>query len=504
MKRLALAAACCILLSATSSPADIYSWRTGEVIPGTEGITPGPGVNLSWWNEESHNLNAAILDGLDLRYARFSQSWLTEARFTGSDLQGADFTAADLWSASFAGCDISHSFFANAYLGNANLTDAIVKYADFSRFSPDYPAERVISAGQLYSTASYKSGDLQGICLNENNLSAWNFAGKDLTNASLNFTVLANTVFTDACILGATFGGTSEGGLVKEQLYSTASYRAGTLMGVGLGSNILSGWDFAGLDLTSCSFQASVLTGASFTGAVVRAAGFDQTTARGFTNAQLYSTASYSAHDLRQINLANNNLSNWSFSCQDLRHASFYKATLTGTDFGLADLRGADLRNTVGTPLRQNTIWNDGTIAGLQLTSGEELVIRNDNMTITTNNSWTMTPGASLKMALEGNWLSVMNVGEGVTPDLGGTLALTFADGIDIAALLGTDFKLFNWNGRLTTGDCFDTIATIPGATWDTTRLYTDGVVTLTAIPEPVTFALLAFGTLFGHIKRKS
>ena len=27
-------------------PADIYRWDTGEVIPGTEGITPGPGVDL--------------------------------------------------------------------------------------------------------------------------------------------------------------------------------------------------------------------------------------------------------------------------------------------------------------------------------------------------------------------------------------------------------------------------------------------------------------------------
>ena len=27
-------------------PADIYRWDNGQVIPGTEGITPGPGVQL--------------------------------------------------------------------------------------------------------------------------------------------------------------------------------------------------------------------------------------------------------------------------------------------------------------------------------------------------------------------------------------------------------------------------------------------------------------------------
>ena len=27
-------------------PADIYRWDNGQVIPGTEGITPGPGIQL--------------------------------------------------------------------------------------------------------------------------------------------------------------------------------------------------------------------------------------------------------------------------------------------------------------------------------------------------------------------------------------------------------------------------------------------------------------------------
>ena len=46
----------CSLLAASFAHADIYRWDTGEVIPGTEGIEPGPGVNLSHMDLERARL----------------------------------------------------------------------------------------------------------------------------------------------------------------------------------------------------------------------------------------------------------------------------------------------------------------------------------------------------------------------------------------------------------------------------------------------------------------
>ena len=37
---------CLILAAASMLHAEIYRWDNGQVIPGTEAITPGPGVQL--------------------------------------------------------------------------------------------------------------------------------------------------------------------------------------------------------------------------------------------------------------------------------------------------------------------------------------------------------------------------------------------------------------------------------------------------------------------------
>src|SRR5688572_14220084 len=84
-----------VVLSATAR-ADIYRWDNGQLIPGTEGITPGPGVVL-----DHHELAFAALFERNLTSARFDFSNLTSARLGGSTLtsatlSGANLTAADL------------------------------------------------------------------------------------------------------------------------------------------------------------------------------------------------------------------------------------------------------------------------------------------------------------------------------------------------------------------------------------------------------------------------
>jgi hypothetical protein len=79
------AALACFLLGAMplgAGRAGIPNWQTGETIPGTEGITPGPGMVLENWNTEIHNLRYADFSGgLDLSGATLEHSWLDFALF---------------------------------------------------------------------------------------------------------------------------------------------------------------------------------------------------------------------------------------------------------------------------------------------------------------------------------------------------------------------------------------------------------------------------------------
>ena len=102
-------------------------------------------------------------------------------------------------------------------------------------------------------------------------------------------------------------------GITLDQLYSTKSYLAHDLTGIDFRGNNLAGGNFAGHNLANTNFNAATLTDADFTGAEVRGANFAvdfdiPPYGTGITSAQLYSTASYQAHDLSGIGLADNDL----------------------------------------------------------------------------------------------------------------------------------------------------------------------------------------------------
>jgi uncharacterized protein YjbI with pentapeptide repeats len=80
------------------------------------------------------------------------------------------------------------------------------------------------------------------------------------------------------------------------------------------------------------------LTDADFTGAEVRGVNLNFSQ---ITTAQLYSTASYKAHDLTGIALYGD-LTGWNFAGQNLTDANFSGATLSGADFTGAEVRGAN------------------------------------------------------------------------------------------------------------------------------------------------------------------
>jgi uncharacterized protein YjbI with pentapeptide repeats len=214
------------------------------VIPGTEGIEPGPGAQLN---------------NIDLRYA---------------DLRGHDLTRAN-----FEASNLSDAILNRATLTGAKLTGAAIDGAKLARTTfTGFTKE------QLYSTASYQQHNLQRVALAWNDLSGWSFAGQDVSGSVFSNANIAGADFTGAIIEQAHFRftgrwGVDPGEITEEQLQSTASYQQKNLRGIELERQDLSGWDFRGQDLTGAHFSASepplsgYLSGADFSGATLIEAG---------------------------------------------------------------------------------------------------------------------------------------------------------------------------------------------------------------------------------------
>ena len=93
---------------------------------------------------------------------------------------------------------------------------------------------------------------------------------------------------------------------------------------------------FCGATLTGADFREANLTDAYFSGATLTDADFTDaddswgelptyvcTVGTGITLAQLYSTASYQAHDLSGIDFGDNDLAGGNFAGQNLTNANF-------------------------------------------------------------------------------------------------------------------------------------------------------------------------------------
>jgi uncharacterized protein YjbI with pentapeptide repeats len=362
--------------------ADIFEWEyinpanpsqgkhpSTTLAPDGAGVDAVPGAVLM-----DRNLTKAYLIGADL----------TNAYAPGANLSDAELSKANLTNANFGSGDYGFQY---VNLTGANFTDAEVRGANFG--------ESNLTVAQLTSTASYQAHDLTGIKLYMNSLSGVDFSGQNLsgaelvhatltnadfsqanlTNANLLFASLTNANFTqanftdaslnkavitganlnDAVVRGADFDGS---GITAAQLISTASYQARDLRDINLSNNDMTGVNLAAQNLTNASFLSTTLTGANLTGTEVRGADFgrhDQWNpispgVGGISIAQLYSTSSYQAHDLTEINLDGNNLSGANLASQNLTRANFYGATLTNADFHQANLSNASFSYGVFPP----------------------------------------------------------------------------------------------------------------------------------------------------------
>jgi uncharacterized protein YjbI with pentapeptide repeats len=555
--------------------ADIFQWeyinpanpslgkqQSTMLAPDGAGASAVPAANLP-----NRNLTMAYLIGADLSaipiYDGVFELGYVIVSYDSADLHGANLSQADLTNANLT----------YALLTNANLSGAEVRGATFS-LTTFYGCGSGLTPAQLYSTASYQADDLTGIKLEENNLAGVNLAGKNLTNArffnakltgaNLSHANLTNVFFSAATLTGANltaaevrgadFTNSRGDGITAAQLYSTASYLAHDLIGIHLDANVFSGVNLAGQNLTNASFHFATLTGANFhqanltnaafsyggttltnanfsqanlsnanfsyavltganlIGAEVRGADFYRNTdyGTGITAAQLYSTASYQAHDLTGIKLGDNNLAGVNLADQNLSNANFLYATLTGANLSQANLTnarffnatltnanltGADARGAqdflASTPNSSNLIQFDGHITGLDLTAGASLVVRDYDgnptlsaptgpLPIIVDQHLAMDATGALRLVFDANhWDSTISFAPGIPVARGGTLELAFAPDVNVASQIGRTIDLFDWTGVSPTG-VFNVSSSYM---WDLSKLYTNGEVTLAAVP---------------------
>ena len=191
--------------------------------------------------------------------------------------------------------------------------------------------------------------DLTGIGLN-GNLTGTNFAGQNLTNATIYGTV-TNADFSQANLANAHLDAT----------LTDANFAQANLTNATVNRTLINA-DFSQANLTNASFASTYyddhgnfyigadLTGANLTGAEVRGADFTHDSfysiGSGITVAQLYSTASYQAHDLSGIRLGDNSFAGVNLASQNLTNTRIY-GTLTTADFRQAILANAYLGATL-------------------------------------------------------------------------------------------------------------------------------------------------------------
>ena len=385
----------------------------------------------------------------------------------------------DLTGWDLSGQDLTNAFFFGSTLTGTKFDRATVNGTSFSGAT-----SHGLTKEQVYSTASYRQKNLQGIQLGGNDLTGWDLNSQDLSNAHLESTLM-NINMTGAIVTGANLSGAK--GLTKEQFYSTASYQQKNLQGIGLRGNDLTGWDLSTQDLTNANFQKSTLLGTNLAGAFLSGADFSDTTSHGFTKEQLYSTASYQEKNLQRVNLDGNDLSGW-------------------------NLRGQDLRGSIigggSQAILRNAIRAFGEVDGLDLTDGEQLIVRNFRIN-DSNLGPTRTGIIVYKQMMIGElgkltmilaptvWQSTIYIQPDIAVLLDGTLELDFAPDVNLQSQVGRTIKLFAWSGVSPTG----TFAVESPYTWDLSHLYTSGEVTLLAIPEPTNIALI-YVSILGALRR--
>ena len=300
---------CCLILSLGAQTFAVLPHRDGGWIPNTDGLILVPNAKLS-----------------DL------------------DLQGLDATSAILFGTTFENSNLTRARFNRASINNVNFTNSIVEKADLDD----------ISQAQLYSTASYKNRELEGISLLSES-GGWDFQEQNLSSSALNGE-FANANFRDANLTDAFISGDYSGAeftdavideisiayntLAAEQIYATSNYQAKDLRGIvlrptGFFSIVpyeLPGVDFQEQDLTRARLTIDAEAGDFSRAILVRA----DLSNGSFVN------VNFRDADLTDANLRYATFDRANMQQLQLQHASLRDTSLVGTEFQFADLKGTD------------------------------------------------------------------------------------------------------------------------------------------------------------------
>lgn len=236
------------------------------------GLNLSPSQLISTWSYKNKDLYQCVIYGsdhlgepvaLDLRSADLRQATL------GGDLSKCDFTNARIYGAFFGNDSITFEQLAStldfkqrglrvrlsiggktatALSGKWDFSQISLKGSDLSCPPPDadFTDARIggctirngLTRPQLYSTTSYKQGNLTGLRLVWSDLSGCDLSGMNLTGCFFSHCKFAGTNFEDAVITDAWFvtdKRTAESDCLSvDQIKSTWNYKHGHMEGIRL------------------------------------------------------------------------------------------------------------------------------------------------------------------------------------------------------------------------------------------------------------------------------
>ena len=215
--------------------------------------------------------NGAIVQGTDFAHA--TSAGLTEsqldstASFASRDLMGIGLEDNDLTAWSFAKQNLTGAQFYGSRMGKVRFSGANLTNAAFF-LNDGYYVYFSLLANARFANANLGHANLEAAYL-----AGAEFINAKLGGANLLYATLSGANFRGATIRGADLGFTTSRGFMAGQLYSTASYGANDLTGVGLEYNALSGWNFANQNLANADFEHATLARTVFANAKLGGAG---------------------------------------------------------------------------------------------------------------------------------------------------------------------------------------------------------------------------------------
>lgn len=357
------------------------------------------GVDLSGARLNAHmdgaNFARIVAIGSYFGSARVSDDSIDNATFDAATLRQSTFSFKSTAGISFRKADLSHAHFEVGTMEGVDLADATIYGTSF-----DAPVSELnLKAQQLYSTASYKAGNLGPIQI-EGDLRAWDFRNQDLTGARFGRdSQLDGAMWDGATLTSVTFFVNSlpdadfRHAAVDQAVFESSDLERGNFRGVNLHRSRISGssavdgdfenatWtsgssshsdftrsSFVNADLRGTAFFSVDFSDADFTNADIRGASFDYPDNNSLTLLQIKSSASYASRDLSNVQFegfdmpgedftgfqmsgfefGSGILAQGNFTGAGLSRAYFYGADLTMATFENADLTGARFAQNEG------------------------------------------------------------------------------------------------------------------------------------------------------------